>query len=203
MIEKRISSLFCDEEEFNKAKKYYENALTKSGYNVKLNYNTSTSNNKTSRKRKILWFNPPFSKNVRTNVGGIFLSLIKKHFPSHSKLHKLFNKNNVKVSCSCMPNMEKVISGHNSTLLRNETAPKEERKCNCKRPEYCPLKNECLTKSLVYKATVTTSKDVKFYYGLTEGDFKKRWNSHNLGVRCVICVLKKNCASLKQIIPKC
>ena len=102
-----------------------------------------------------------------------------------------------------MPNMEKVISGHNSTLLRNETAPKEERKCNCKRPEYCPLKNECLTKSLVYKATVTTSKDVKFYYGLTEGDFKKRWNSHNLGVRCVICVLKKNCASLKQIIPKC
>ena len=75
MIEKRISSLSCDEEEFNKAKKYYENALTKSCYNVKLNYNTSTSNNKTSRKRKILWFNPPFSKNVRTNVGGIFLSL--------------------------------------------------------------------------------------------------------------------------------
>ena len=32
------------------------------------------------RKRKVVWFNPLFSLNVKTNVGKIFLRLVKRHF---------------------------------------------------------------------------------------------------------------------------
>ena len=40
MIEQRVSKISCDEKEFKKAKKYYENALEKSGYKEKLSYVT-------------------------------------------------------------------------------------------------------------------------------------------------------------------
>ena len=181
MIERRISKLSYDENEFNQAKKYYECALKKSGYDTILNYihPPSSMPSCSQRKRNILWFNPPFSKNVRTNVGRAFLMLIDKHFPKHHKLRKVFNRNNVKVSYSCMPSMERVIDGHNSCILRKNRKEEESKmKCNCKKPETCPLNNECLTKSIVYKATVTTDKCEKFYYGLVEGDFKKRWSNH-------------------------
>ena len=37
--------------------------------------------NKEKRKRNIIWFNPPFSLGVKTNVGKKFLALVDKHFP--------------------------------------------------------------------------------------------------------------------------
>ena len=43
--------------------------------------------------------------------------MIKKHFPQGHKFHKIFNKNNVKVSYSCMANMKSIISSHNKTIL--------------------------------------------------------------------------------------
>jgi hypothetical protein len=59
-----------------------------------------------NRQRKIIWFNPPFSKSVNTNIGWEFLSLIDKHFPLQHKLHKIFNRNTVKISYSCMNNVK-------------------------------------------------------------------------------------------------
>jgi len=73
---------------------------------------------KPKRRRNILWFNTPFSKNVRTNFGRTFLSLVRKHFPAHHKLYKIFNKNNMKVSYSCMSNIDSFIKGHNSAIMR-------------------------------------------------------------------------------------
>ena len=87
-INRRISDISCNEEVFNRNKQHYEDALKRSGHNVTLRYadnsdhaNSSTQRTHRSRKRNIIWFNPPFSKNVKTNVGKIFLGLIKKHFP--------------------------------------------------------------------------------------------------------------------------
>ena len=75
LIGKRISSLSSDESCFKSAKPIYENALNGSNYNVNLHYpNSSVSDNsnsqsrKRNRKRNIIWFNPPYSKNVKTNV---------------------------------------------------------------------------------------------------------------------------------------
>ena len=42
---------------------------------------------------------------IKTNVGKIFLRLLKRHFPKENPLHKIFNKNTLKVSYSCMGNV--------------------------------------------------------------------------------------------------
>ena len=63
-------------------------------------------------------FNPPCSVNVKTNIGRILLCFIGKHFPRHHKYRKLFNRNNAKISYSCMPNMASVIQNHNTSLLK-------------------------------------------------------------------------------------
>ena len=73
---------------------------------------------KYNRARNIIWFNPPFSENVETNIGKIFLKLIKKHFPPGSKLSKIFNKNTLKLSYSCMPNTKSIISKHNENTFK-------------------------------------------------------------------------------------
>ena len=105
-------SLFTEKVEF-------EDALKKSGYNVDLKYTDNKSEKPKTRKRNIIWFNPPFSKSVSTNVAKTFLQLVTKHFPRSHKLHKIFNRNTVKVSYSCMNNMSNIIKGHNKKSSRN------------------------------------------------------------------------------------
>ena len=129
--------------------------------------------------RKIIWFNPPYSRNVQSNVGKAFLGLITRHFPASHKYHKIFNKNTVKVSYSCMDNMERIIKKHNQKILNaNQTTTTHG--CNCRKKATCPLKNNCLTPSTVYNAKVTTTEDPirKNYIGLTEGPFKQRYTQH-------------------------
>ena len=81
--------------------------------------------------RKIIWFNPPYSVNVKTNIGRVFLCLIDKPFPQHHKYCKLFNRNNIKISHSCMPNMASVIWNHNISLLKDPT-PTDLTECSCR-----------------------------------------------------------------------
>ena len=104
-ISERLSKNSSNQEVFNTAKVEYEDALKKSGYNVDLKYTDNKSEKPKTRKRNIIWFNPPFSKSVSTNVAKTFLQLVTKHFPRSHKLHKIFNRNTVKVSYSCMNNM--------------------------------------------------------------------------------------------------
>ena len=83
-------------------------------FNMKLSYSerhkATPTQSKTTRKRNIIWFSPPYSKNIKTNVAQKFLRLIGKYFPKSSKLHKIFNRNSNKVSYSCMPNVKSNIS---------------------------------------------------------------------------------------------
>ena len=83
---------------------------------------TCTSNilDNKQRKHKIIWFNPPYSGNVKTNIGTIFLSLLKKHFLKNNKLRKVFNKNDVKISYSCKSNISSIIAGHYKSLLQSK-----------------------------------------------------------------------------------
>ena len=93
-ISKRLSDLSSNEEIFQKTKPAYSDALKKSGFQGKLSYTSAQSNNDKNdnkqRKRKIIWYNPPYSTNIKTNIGKTFLNLIKKHFPKTNKLHKIF-----------------------------------------------------------------------------------------------------------------
>ena len=54
-----------------------------------------------------------------------------------------------------MPNMESVIQNHNANLLSKQTTPVVARSCSCRQKSECPLNNECLSESLVYKAVVS------------------------------------------------
>ena len=118
MISKHVSDISCDSDHFNKAAPDYNTALKKCGLNESIKYSPSQLKQR-NRKRQIIWFNPPYSVNVKTNVGKLFMRLIDKHFPSHHKFHKLFNRNNVKLSYSCMPNMKNVIQKHNYKIMED------------------------------------------------------------------------------------
>ena len=59
MINKRISEISCDEEQFEKAKPMYEKALENSGYKAKLKYVPKAPNPRRNRKSQIIRFNPP------------------------------------------------------------------------------------------------------------------------------------------------
>ena len=88
-ISRRLSDNSSNEEIFNTAKTEHETALKNSGYSAPLSF-TQRRPPKRQRKRNIIWFNPPYSKNVKTNIGKIFIKLINKHFPRSSDLHKIF-----------------------------------------------------------------------------------------------------------------
>ena len=101
MISKRVSDTSCDNDHFNKGAPDYNTTLKKSGFNKKINYPPG-QRIQTNRIRQIIWLNPHYSVNVKTNVGKLFMRLSDKHFPRHHEFHKLFNRNNVKLTYSCM-----------------------------------------------------------------------------------------------------
>ena len=134
-------------------------------------------------KRKITWFNPPFNIKVATKVAKTFLALIDKHFPEDKRLSKIFNRSTIKVSYSCLPNVKQTISNNNHRLLqlhRMKESTQDSKLCNCQQKNSCPLDGKWLTKCVVYKATVTetTSNNQETYIGLTENEFKTRFNLH-------------------------
>ena len=109
-----------------------------------MKYVNKQSEQRKIRKCNVTWFNPPFNQNVTTNVARQCLSLVDKHFPKHHRCHKLFDRNNVKCSYSCMNNMASIISSHNAKVLA--PAPEQaSRTCNCRQPQNCPLNGHCLT----------------------------------------------------------
>ena len=122
----RITRNSATEEIFNEAKGPYQNTLNASGYNFELKYDSEVKlqqqqqRQKRQRHRKITWFNPPFSLNVKTNVASTFLQIVKECFPSNHPLHKICNRNAIKGSYRTMPNMRKNISRHNNKLLQSE-----------------------------------------------------------------------------------
>ena len=59
------------------------------------------------RKQKLLRFNTPREKAVKTKIGRNFLNKINKHFGEKSKMKKFINKNSVRISYLCMINIKK------------------------------------------------------------------------------------------------
>ena len=145
-LPKAINDRLCrnssNAEIFHASKIEYERALRKSGYkNVDFKYNlVHKNNNKRSRQRNIIWFNPPFSQAASTNIAKQFLDLLDKHFPQNNQLHKIFNRNTVKVSYSCTPNVGSIIKSHNKKLTNAEN--KQTKHCNCRRKQECPLEGK-------------------------------------------------------------
>ena len=119
---------------------------------------------------------------MATNVAKTFLTFISKHFPKNKMLNKIFNTNTIKVSYSCLPNVKQKISNKNRRLLqmhRMKESTQDSKLCNCRQKKNsCALDGKCLTKCVVYKATLTEtiSNNQETYIGLTENEFKTRFN---------------------------
>ena len=134
--------------------------------------NRQVTSQKRNRSRNVIWYNPPFSRNVTTNIGRLFLNLIVKHFPQSNKLHKIFYRNTLKVSYSCMDNIKSLINKHNHQILKqktNQTPIENDCSCNCRKKNECPIPGKCFTNNVIYKGEVTTTANqtTKQYIGMT------------------------------------
>ena len=146
-IEKRLSEHSSNEKVFYEAAPVYEKALQDAGYDKKLTFNpTNVPKNQKNRKRNIIWFNPPYSKNVETKIGKTFLKLIDKHFPKKHKYHKIFNRNTIKVSYSCTKNMKTIINSHNKQIIQTQENNLETKNCNCTKKMVIAKQNESFMK---------------------------------------------------------
>ena len=150
-IEKRIFETSSNIDVFNRSIKIYNDGLHESNFREALKFvipapKNNDENQKRKRKRNIIWFNPPYSKNVKTNIGKTFLQLLSKHFPKDLKMHKIFNKNTAKINYSCMNNISSILSTHNKNILN----PKQTSfGCNCRNKDNCPFDGECLTPNII------------------------------------------------------
>ena len=74
MINNRLNKLSNNNHIFECSKKTYNEALTDSGHNPIKHTSSSITSNKIrkNRGRKVLYFNPPFSNNVKTKLGKEF-----------------------------------------------------------------------------------------------------------------------------------
>ena len=184
-VNKRLSNISSNDEIFNTAAPPYQEALRKSGYNHQLQYNQTTSNiTRRNRRRKVTWYNPPYNMNVETNIGHKFLKIINESFPSGHKLARAFNRQTLKLSYSCMPNMKAIIDGHNKSINNAAEPPEEDGNegCNCQANRVCPMPGRCKASNVVYQAVVTTedNQPPRTYVGITSTTFKERFRNHDV-----------------------
>ena len=182
-INERLSRISANEEEFRKAAPPYQEALRKSGFNHQLEFKPPEPQltKKRRRKKEVIWFNPPFSCNVKTNVGKEFLKLVDRSFPEGNPLRKVFNRNTVKIGYKCMPNMAMAIKRHNNRILNQEVNVGGRTACKCDGgAQNCPVDGHCKDKWVVYSAKVTenSSGQSETYTGLTSRTFMTRRKEH-------------------------
>ena len=179
MISGRTSSTSGAPKGFDEAAQVYNTTLKTSGIQTEYRISENRSKTKNSRKKNMLWYNPPYSNNVATNVGKEFYQLIGKHFLPHHRLHKIINRNCIKMSYSCMPNIGDISSLHNKAILQqsDKKTKDEDKQCNCRDRNTCLLEGSCKKGPIVYKATLTSQNKPMVYYGSCETEFKITCNN--------------------------
>ena len=220
IVEDRINRLCRNKAIFENSKIEYDIKLKQQGYqNITFQYKepesiaererkTTTKNKNKAKAREILWFVPPFARQVERNttVGKKFFSILDSCFPKNHPLYKLINRNTVKQSYRTMPNFGKTLKGLNIKVIkelkerknkeaddrkRNEKKPRgrpkylSRKECTCDSTHPCPLEKKCNQSGVIYKAIIETPRpeyDKKFYIG-SASEFKERWANHNYTFR--------------------
>ena len=139
------------------------------------------------KKIKVIWLNSPYSQNVKTNIGKLFIKLVRKHFPKNSIYHKIFNLNTLKLGYCCTNNVGNIIKQHKFKVLRKKN-DNVNRKCNSRSKPSSPLNGDCLTQCLGQKATSARSINSFIYYGTSKEEFKSRCNNHAQSFRLCECI---------------
>jgi len=183
-INNRLSNLSSNEEVFSQTTKIHQEALTKSGYthSLTLKPTHTTSRPKRGGRQNITWYNPPFSESITSNLGKQCFKILDEEIPRDHKLYKIFNKNNIKLSYSCCRSLNNIINSHNKKLLNPTIQPPRE--CNCRSNTVCSIDGSCLTKCIIYQATVTTKdgNQPQTYKGTSDTEFETRFYNCNVVV---------------------
>ena len=97
-------------------------------------------------------------RDLRLKCTKMHLKSVDKHFSKHHKFRKIFNRNTVKISFSCLPNMKSKISKHNRKILATtQQEPTQSVKtCSCPRNTICPMAGKCLEKDILYIARIAS-----------------------------------------------
>ena len=198
-VNKRLSMLNANEDLFQQAVPVYQEALKRSKHTHTLAFEreapaatpTPLPNQAAPARRKrardVIWWNPPYSINVDTNIGAKFLALIDKCFPKGTLMGKIFNRQTLKISYRTCPNIKQVVAKHNKKVLAAAVPKEEERSCNCPRATRlagkCPLQGKCITTNNVYQATVVETtvdgeQKVETYVGVSAPPWKSRYSGH-------------------------
>ena len=132
-INKRISKLSCDQETFAAASPLVSmktQSYVAIATQTSITWTTTTQPTKAMHRRTARK-DPPYSKNVKTNIERNFLNLVDKYFPKSSRFHKIFIRNTLKVSYSCINNIKNTMHKRNHHILgkeRNQQPNKTARK---------------------------------------------------------------------------
>ena len=179
IINKRLSLLSSSEAAFNLVKDDYEQALKKSDYAPNVRYDETPTLKKTrKRRRKIIYFQPPYSASVKTPIGKLFLKLVKKHFHVRHPFYKILNPKCLKLSYSCLPNVKSMITSNNRKVINGDDKL-ETKRCNCQKSRTCPVNGKCQLDKVVYKADIVNVKgETRTYIGSTGNTFKERHKTH-------------------------
>ena len=93
---------------------------------TKISMQRTKKGRKPTRKRRkgLVYFNPPFNYDVRTNIGKLFFEALDNNFPRKHKYYPWLNRHTVKLAYSTVPNLGRIIAGINgkkrSIELRNK-----------------------------------------------------------------------------------
>ena len=82
IVSRRISDISCNKEYFNEVAPAYNSHL-KLVVSLKI-LNSRQPPHKGTVTEKFIQLNPPYSVNVKSNIGRIFLRLIDEHFPQQN-----------------------------------------------------------------------------------------------------------------------
>ena len=90
-ISKHLANISCNKNVFDRNVDIYQAALKDTDFDVTIIYNDQSEQSKNvnieeanqarKRKRAIIWYNLPYSMNVKTNIGKHFLNYFKNIFP--------------------------------------------------------------------------------------------------------------------------
>ena len=158
-INNRLTRNSANQNIFNSKIQPYQDALNSSGYSSNLKFDPSVKQQqlqpqqqqRRKRSRKITWFNPPFSLNVKSNIGKIFLKIVDE----------------------CLQ------QNLNQNLSNKKLAERGVTLCNCRDKANCPMPDKCINSNLVYRYSVTRTDtgNVETYTGCTV-NFKERHGTH-------------------------
>ena len=120
---------------------------------------------------------------VETKIGHKFLAILDSCFPVGNPLRKVLNRHTVQLSYRTMPNLNKIIAGHNMKVLDNNLPVQRpfNSNCNCRGGTVnCPMEGaRCLDTCSIHEATVSAvGKVEETYIGLAKPDWKGRYNNH-------------------------